>query len=337
MQRQRGGKSTSPRTDAKHALLGDGRGKRVEGAAQPNDSPAPSKPLSPDAAADRLAPGLHVVATPIGNLSDIGLRALETLRRADTIACEDTRVSGKLLFRFGIKVPLVPYHEHNAETMRPRLLARLEQGVAIALISDAGTPLVSDPGFKLVRAAIDAGHPLHVVPGASAVLAALVLSGLPPDRFFFAGFLEPRAAARRAALETMTVIPGTLIFYESGPRLAASLADMAAVLGDRPAAVARELTKLHEEVRRASLTELATHYADAGPPKGEIVVLVGPPAQQEVAEPDLDAALRQALGDGSLSAAVTRVAAALGVNRRRVYQRALELAGAGEDEGAHAS
>ena len=272
-------------------------------------------------------PGLHIVATPIGNLQDITLRALDTLRRADLIACEDTRVSGKLLFRYGLKTPLLPYHEHNAETMRPRLMSRLAEGGAVALISDAGTPLVSDPGYKLVRDAIAAGHLLHVVPGASAALAGLVLSGLPPDRFFFAGFLDAKSVARRRDLETMTTIPGTLIFYESGPRLAASTADMAAVLGDRPAVVARELTKLYEEVRRGSLTELAAHYAEAGPPKGEIVVLVGPPLPaKEISADDLDTALGAAMATGSLSEAAARVAAQLGLTRRRVYQRALELA-----------
>lgn len=274
-----------------------------------------------------LAPGLYIVATPIGNLQDITLRGLDTLRRADLIACEDTRVSGKLLFRYGLKTPLLPYHEHNAETMRPRLVSRLGEGGAVALISDAGTPLVSDPGYKLVRDAIAAGHPLHVVPGASAALAGLVLSGLPPDRFFFAGFLDAKSAARRRDLESMATIPGTLIFYESGPRLAASTADMAAVLGDRPAVVARELTKLYEEVRRGSLSELAAHYAAAGPPKGEIVVLVGPPLPApEVSADDLDSALLAAMAGASLSEAAAHVAARLGLTRRRAYQRALELA-----------
>ena len=303
--------------------------------AQPNDSAAPSKPVSggdePGThhgdTAGPLSPGLHIVATPIGNLQDITLRALDTLRRADLIACEDTRVSAKLLFRYGLKSPLLPYHEHNAEIMRPRLMARLAEGGAVALISDAGTPLVSDPGYKLVRDAIAAGYALHVVPGASAALAALVLSGLPPDRFFFAGFLDAKSVARRRDLEGMAAIPATLIFYESGPRLAASLGDMAAVLGDRPAVVARELTKLYEEIRRGSLLELCAHYAAAGPPKGEIVVLVGPPLPAAaVSEDDLDAALRAAMATTSLSEAAATVATQLGLTRRRVYQRALELA-----------
>lgn len=346
MPRQRGGKTTSPRTDATRALLRQRDQIQAETGAQPSGSAAPSKPVSPDDflgasetdVVGRLAPGLHIVATPIGNLYDISLRGLDTLRRADLIACEDTRVSGKLLFRYGLKTPLMPYHEHNAETMRPRLMSRLAEGGAVALISDAGTPLVSDPGYKLVRDAIAAGHALHVVPGASAVLAGLVLSGLPPDRFFFAGFLDAKSVARRRDLETMAAIPATLIFYESGPRLAASLSDMAAALGDRPSAVARELTKLYEEVRRGTLTELAAHYAVVGPPKGEIVVLVGPPlAAPEITAGDLDSALQAAMARGSLSEAAARVAAQLGLTRRRVYQRALELAAAAEAaNGPHA-
>ena len=335
MPRQRGGKLTSPRTDATRDLLRQRSQKQTETAAQPNDSAAPSKPISgeDDAGSPHadvlgpLAPGLHIVATPIGNLQDITLRALDTLRRADLIACEDTRVSAILLFRYGMKTPLLPYHEHNAEMMRPRLMARLADGGAVALISDAGTPLVSDPGYKLVRDAITAGYALHVVPGASAALAGLVLSGLPPDRFFFAGFLDAKSVARRRDLKSMTAIPGTLIFYESGPRLAASLADMAAVLGDRPAAVARELTKLDEEVRRDNLIDLAAHYAASGPPKGEIVVLVGPPLPlAAISGEDLDVILRAAMAETSLSEAAANVALQLGLTRRRVYQRALELA-----------
>lgn len=342
MPRQRGGKSTSPRVDAKRALLVQHGGEQWESAVQPSESTAPSKPVSGEdaspwqgnATVKRLAPGLHIVATPIGNLGDITIRALETLRGADVIACEDTRVSGNLLTRFGLKTPLLPYHEHNAETMRPRLLARLGQNQVVALISDAGTPLVSDPGYKLVRAAIAEGYAVHTTPGPSALLAALVLSGLPPDRFFFAGFLEPKTAARRQTLSEFAPIPGTLIFYESGPRLAASLADMNAVLGDRPAAVARELTKLHEEVRRGSLADLAAHYGEAGAPKGEIVIVVGPAAaSKEVSAEELDGALLQAMAGASLSDAVADVAARLSLNRRRVYGRALELAARQADDG----
>jgi 16S rRNA (cytidine1402-2'-O)-methyltransferase len=273
---------------------------------------------------ERLAPGLYVVATPIGNLEDITLRALEVLRGADLIACEDTRVSAKLLGRFGIATERVAYHDHNAERMRPVLLARLEAGASVALISDAGTPLVSDPGFKLVGAAIARGVKVTTLPGPSAPLAALVLSGLPCDRFMFAGFLPAKAAARRRALQELKPVAASLIVLEGASRLAASLADMAAVLGDRPAAVARELTKLHEEVRRGRLGALAAHYRVAGLPKGEIVIVVGPPpdAVPDAAEA-LDAALDAALARMSVKDAAETVAAALGLPRRIVYARAL--------------
>ncbi|MGH6927285.1 MAG: 16S rRNA (cytidine(1402)-2'-O)-methyltransferase, partial [Dongiaceae bacterium] len=265
------------------------------------------------------------MATPIGNAGDITLRALDVLRRADAIACEDTRVTGKLMARYGIATPLVAYHEHNAPRMRPVLLARLARGETIAQVSDAGTPLVSDPGYKLVRAANDAGVPVSTVPGASAALAALVISGLPPDRFFFVGFLPPRAVARRSELRELSGIRATLIVFESAGRLAETLADMAAVLGPREAVVARELTKLYEETRRGSLADLQTHYAGAEPPKGEIVILVGPPPIAEATDEAIDAALRAALAADSLRDAVTTVATDLGAPRRRVYARALLL------------
>jgi len=271
--------------------------------------------------------GLVIVATPIGNAGDITLRALELLRRADRIACEDTRVTGGLLARYGIATPLLAYHEHNAARMRPLLLERLRRGEPIALVSDAGTPLVSDPGYKLVRAVVEAGIPVTTLPGASAALAALVLSGLPTDRFFFAGFLPPRSAARRTALAELAGIAATLIFFESAGRLADTLADMAAVLGARDAAVARELTKLYEEVRRGTVTELAEHYAPVDPPKGEIVIVVGPPAAAEASEAVIDDALRAALATLSMRDAVAAVAASLSAPRRRVYARALALAG----------
>jgi 16S rRNA (cytidine1402-2'-O)-methyltransferase len=272
--------------------------------------------------------GLVIVATPIGNAGDITLRALDLLRRASRIACEDTRVTGRLMARYGIATPLLAYHEHNAARMRPLLLERLRRGETIALVSDAGTPLISDPGYKLVRAAVEGGIPVTTLPGASAALAALVLSGLPTDRFFFVGFLPPRTAARRSELAPLGAIPATLIFFESAGRLADSLADMAAELGTRDAAVARELTKLYEEVRRGSLTELAAHYAAAEPPKGEIVIVVAPPAAAEEASDDaIDAALRTALAQASLRDAVATVATALAAPRRRVYARALALAG----------
>src|SRR5436190_17313269 len=224
-----------------------------------------------------LAPGLHIVATPIGNLGDLTLRALWVLRQVDRILCEDTRVTAKLLSRYGIDKPLEPYHDHNADRVRPAIIEALRRGDRLALVSDAGTPLVSDPGFKLVRAVLAEGLPVTAAPGPSAALTALILSGLPPDRFLFAGFQPPRAAARRRALAQWSDLAATLIFFEGPSRIAASLADMAEILGDRDAAVARELTKRHEEIRRAPLLELAEHYRRAGAPRGEAVILVGPP------------------------------------------------------------
>lgn len=268
------------------------------------------------------------MATPIGNLRDITLRALDTLGQADLILAEDTRVTRRLLDAYGIKTPLDPYHEHNADRMRPKVLALLAEGRAIALVSDAGTPLVSDPGYKLVREAIGAGATVTPLPGASALLAALVAAGLPTDRFLFAGFLPARAGARRTALQGLRTVEASLVFYETGPRLADSLADMAHVLGDRLAAVCRELTKLYEEARRASLGALAAHYAQAGPPRGEIVVVVAPPepaAAPDVA--DLDAMLKAALAEGGVKQAAEAVAAATGAQRRTLYARALHLAG----------
>ena len=281
------------------------------------------------AAASKPRPGagtLVVVATPIGNARDITLRALEVLASADLIACEDTRVTGPFLTRHGVATPLTPYHDHNAPRVRPRLMALLKRGETVALVSDAGTPLVSDPGYKLVRACIDEGIPVTGVPGASAVLAALVVSGLPTDRFLFAGFLGPGRQARRRALTELARVPATLVVMESARRLADLLADMAAELGPRPAAVTRELTKMFEEVRRGPLAELAAHYRAAGPPKGEITVVVAPPpAAAAPTTTELDERLRGALTGASLSDAVARVAAETGLPRRRVYARALEL------------
>jgi len=224
-----------------------------------------------------LAPGLYLVATPIGNLADITVRALAVLRGVDRIYCEDTRVTGKLLVKYRISTPLGVYHDHNAEAVRPAILAALHHGGRVALVSDAGTPLVSDPGYKLVRAAVAEHLPVTAVPGPSAAVTALILSGLPTDAFLFAGFLPPRQAARRRALERWAMVEASLIFFESTPRLVGSLADMASILGDRPAAVARELTKFHEEIRRGGLAELADHYSGAGPPRGEAVIVVAPP------------------------------------------------------------
>jgi 16S rRNA (cytidine1402-2'-O)-methyltransferase len=278
------------------------------------------------------AGGLYPVATPIGNLGDIGLRALEILAGADVIACEDSRVTRKLLDRYGMSTPLTPYHEHNASEARPKLLDRLAAGHAVALVSDAGTPLVSDPGYKLVRAAIDAGYPVTALPGASAPLAALAVAGLPSDRFFFEGFLPPKQAARQKRIAALRTIPATLLLFESGQRLAASLADLAQGFGPRAAAVCRELTKLHEEVRRGDLATLAHDYAEGGETRGEIVIVVAPPAEESAQADDVDAMLREAFARVSLKDAVGEVALATGQPRRAIYRRALQLAkGDGDD------
>lgn len=274
-----------------------------------------------------LEPGLHVVATPIGNLRDMTVRAVETLAAASLVACEDSRVTRRLVDHFGLTARLVPYHEHNAAEMRPKLLERLAAGESVALVSDAGTPLVSDPGFKLVEAAREAGHRVIPVPGPSAVMAALVAAGLPTDAFFFAGFLPPKTAGRRTRAGALAAVPGSLVFFETGPRLAASLADLAEVLGDRQAAVCRELTKLHEEVRRGSLPDLAAAYAGEADPKGEIVLVVGPPGEAPPpADTDVEALLRAELAEKSVKDAAAAVAAATGLARRDLYQRALLLA-----------
>jgi 16S rRNA (cytidine1402-2'-O)-methyltransferase len=278
--------------------------------------------------------GLYLVATPIGNLGDISLRALELLAGADVIACEDTRVTRKLADRYGIATPLTPYHEHNAAAARPKLLARLARGETVALVSDAGTPLISDPGYRLVRAACEAGHPVTALPGASATLTALSVAGLPTDRFFFEGFLPPKQAARQKRIAALAAIPATLVLFESGPRLAAALADLAEGFGPRAAAICRELTKLHEEVRRGSLVELARAYADGGETRGEIVLVVAPPAEVVADAGEVDDLLRQALARVSVKDAVGEVALATGRPRREVYQRALELTKDGDDDRA---
>ncbi len=307
--------------------------------AQPEIVSPTTQPAQPaNGPREALSAGLHIVATPIGNATDITLRALDVLRRADLIACEDTRVTGNLLARYEIATRRLAYNDHNAERVRPLLLERLRRGERIALVSDAGMPLVSDPGYKLVRAVLDEALPVTTVPGASAPLAALALSGLPSDRFLFAGFLANRAAARRRELGELAGAPATLIFFESARRLGAALADMAAMLGDRPAAVAREMTKRFEEVRRGSLETLAAHYAAAGPPKGEIVVVIGPPASaprkdNKDAAVMLDDMLREALAGSSLRDAAAAVAIASGLPRRAVYARALALAAEESDDG----
>jgi 16S rRNA (cytidine1402-2'-O)-methyltransferase len=277
--------------------------------------------------APRLVPGLHVVATPIGNLRDITLRALETLAAADVVACEDTRVTRKLFDHYALATPMMSYHDHNAEIARPKILAMLAAGKSVALVSDAGTPLISDPGFKLVRAACADGHAVTAAPGASAVLMALSVAGLPTDRFFFEGFLPAKEVARRARIAELSRIPATLVLFESGPRIAAALGELAAGLGAREAAVCRELTKLHEEVRRGDLGALASVYAAGAEMRGEFVLVIAPPApaaQPSAAE--IDALLRAALARTTLKEAVAEVAAATGEPRRAVYSRALELA-----------
>ena len=282
---------------------------------------------SPSVYANRgdLAAGLYILATPIGNARDISLRALETLKACDVIAAEDTRVTSKLLAIHAISKPLLAYNDHNGAEIRPKILARLQQGQAVALVSDAGTPLVSDPGYKLVRAAIAAGLSVTALPGASAVLVGLTLSGLPSDRFLFAGFLPAKAGERKSLLEELKDIRATLIFFESAQRLAESLPDMAQVLGDRPGAIARELTKLHEEVRRGSLAELAAHYEKQGAPKGEVTLLVGPAQQASTDSAKIDAALKAALAFMPVKAAAEMIAGLTDGSRKQIYARALEL------------
>ena len=295
----------------------------------PNPLPSFSKPGAAGHSAawepsHALEPGLHLVATPIGNLGDITLRALWVLGGVDRILCEDTRVTGRLLSRFGIATPLEAYHDHNAERVRPAALAALRRGERLALVSDAGTPLVSDPGYKLVRAALDEGLPVTAAPGPSAAIAALILSGLPPDAFLFAGFLPPRSAARRKALAVWTGLAATLIFYEGPSRLAGCLADMAEMFGDRGAAIARELTKRHEEMRRGTLAALAGITASAGRRVAR--------SSSSSGRPNTDEPLRrststhdwtQKLARLSLRDAVAELAAETGVARRALYERAL--------------
>jgi len=273
---------------------------------------------------NELPAGLHIVATPIGNLGDLSPRAADTLRRAHRILVEDTRVTAKLLGHVGAKVPMTRYDDHSTDRDREAIVARLGEE-AIALVSDAGTPLISDPGYKLVRAARAAGHAVHTIPGPSAGIAALTLAGLPTDRFLFVGFLPAKAKARADAIADIAGLRATLVIYESGPRLAGTLAALGDGLGDRDAAVARELTKLHEECVTGTLEDLAERYA-ATPAKGEIVIIVGPPSEAPEASQDaLDAALDEALLRLSPSRAAAEVADRLGVPRKRAYARALEL------------
>lgn len=273
-----------------------------------------------------LAPGLYIVATPIGNLGDLSPRASQILLNADVVAVEDSRVTAGLFRHLGAKGKMTPYHDHNADAVRPGLIARMGSE-AVALVSDAGTPLISDPGFKLVRDARAAGHQVTTIPGPCAGIAALTLAGLPTDRFFFLGFLPSKQQARAQAIAEVAAIRATLVFYESGPRLSACLSALAEGLGDREAAVAREITKKFEECVTGSLTELAARYADS-PPKGEIVVVVAPPGEAPPAtEEDGDAALREALTRLPASKAAGEVAKKLGLDRRELYARAMELKG----------
>lgn len=271
-----------------------------------------------------LSPGLYIVATPIGNLGDLSARAAETLAAADVIAVEDSRVTAKLLRHIGIRKPMVPYHDHSGAHAREALIARMARE-SVALVSDAGTPLISDPGYKLVRDARAAGVPICTLPGPSAAIAALTLSGLPTDRFLFAGFLSSKAKARADAIADLANIRATLVFYESGPRLAAALAALHDGLGPREAAVAREISKIHEECVTGTLANLAVRYADA-PPKGEIVIVIAPPGEPEAAsDADADTALAEALTRLSPGRAASEVAAKLKLDRRTLYARALAM------------
>lgn len=273
-----------------------------------------------------LAPGLYIVATPIGNLGDLSPRAARILSNAAVIAVEDSRVTAGLLRHIGVKRPMTPYHDHNAEAVRPGLVARMGTE-AVALVSDAGTPLISDPGYKLVRDARAAGHAVMTIPGPCAAIAALTLAGLPTDRFFFLGFLPPKAVARAAAIADVAAVRATLVLYESGPRLAATLAALAEGLGNREAAVAREITKKFEEAVTDSLSALAARYADS-PPRGEIVIVVAPPGEPDAASAeDADAALAEALERLPASKAAGEVAKKLGLDRKALYARALEMKG----------
>ena len=312
----------------------------------------PAKPVPPSASerlrtftvaqstvtVSRPSPGLYLVATPIGNLGDITLRALETLAGCDLIACEDSRVTRRLLDRFLISTPLTPYHEHNAQAARPKLMQRLAQGAAIALVSDAGTPLISDPGFKLVREVTAAGHAVTPIPGPSAVLAALTAAGLPTDRFYFEGFLPPKQGARRTRISELARIDATLVLFEGGSRVADTLSDLASAMGERDGAVCRELTKLHEDIRRAPLSRLAAEAPNLET-RGEFVIVVGPPPAdaQRLSTSDLDDVLKAAMQTSSVKDAVAQAVELSGRPRREVYARALELAkqaaGPADDEG----
>lgn len=301
---------------------------------QPPSKPAQHKELSrvtarveaeiARALSEPLTGGLYLVATPIGNLSDMSLRAISTLARADVIYCEDTRHSRTLVAHYAIETPLRPYHEHNAAVQRFNVMDDLAAGRAVALISDAGTPLISDPGFKLVREVVAAGHQAIAIPGASATLTALAAAALPTDAFFFAGFLPPREGARRSRIKELSTVPGTLIFFEAPTRVGATLADLAAVLGDRPAAVARELTKLHEDIVRGTLSGLTTEFSKADV-RGEIVILVGHAPPASVTDADVMDALRKALATMSLRDASRTVSETLSIPKARAYDLGIAM------------
>lgn len=280
---------------------------------------------TPDAVS--LKPGLYLVPTPIGNLRDLTFRALDVLAGADLVVCEDTRVTGKLMKAFGLKKPMRVYNDHATERDRAHIVKVIEEGESVALCSDAGTPLISDPGYKLVREIAAKGLPVTALPGANALLPALQLSALPTDSFSFAGFLPARSGPRRAVIEKYSGLPGTLIFYETGPRLEDSLKDIKKVLGDRPAAIARELTKMYEEVRRGKLSALIEEVAANGAPKGEIVLVIGENKQEEIPTDTIEGQLKEALKSLSVRDAAELVAGATGKSKKAIYMLALKLSG----------
>ncbi|MCI5045539.1 MAG: 16S rRNA (cytidine(1402)-2'-O)-methyltransferase [Aquisalinus sp.] len=277
-----------------------------------------------------LQPGLYVTATPIGNLKDITFRAVDVLRQADVILCEDKRVTAKLCQAYEIKTPLSAYHDHNGEIVRPKILDRLRNDQAIAIVSDAGTPLISDPGYKLVKEARDQGFAIFTVPGPCAAIAGLSIAGAPTDQFMFAGFLPPKAHARRKTLMELSSVGGTLIFYETGPRLTEALADVEDALGNRKVAIARELTKLHEELRNGTARELCTHYKEFGPPRGEIVLIVYPPEEESWSDEQISQLLTGLLADHSVKDAASMAAEETGMARKTLYKLALDLKKHGE-------
>lgn len=303
----------------------------VNGTAHPDGTQPGLPPVAFTSQA--LECGLYVVATPIGNLMDMTFRAVDVLQQVDLIACEDTRVTGKLLRHFGIKTDMLAYNDHNGAKVRPQLLAEINAGKSIALVSDAGTPLISDPGYKLVGACADKGVKVIPVPGASALLAGLVAAALPTDRVMFVGFLPPKQKARQSSISSLAQVNATIVFYETGPRLGSTLTDMAEHLGPRPAVVGRELTKLYEEVRRGTLEDLVGFYGKGSQIKGEIVIVVGPPLETEsMTNAEIDAALKDALDTLSVRDAAAAVAETSGQPRRQLYARALALKTADADD-----